>query len=393
MPSVNRLFMMMCSVSLVWLTACSEEPQQGPGAGMQMPPPAVTVAPVIKQEISEWKEFTGRLEAEKSIVVMPRTSGYVVEVGFEDGANVKKGDVLFQIDYRTIRAEVEQLEAEVKRSEAEIQLAERDLKRSESLRQKNAISQEQLDNSRTRLTQAKAEADSAKANLQRSKVLHAITTVRASFDGQVSNARVKKGSSVVAGNTVLTTLVSKDKVHAYFDVDEQTYLKLRQTANGQAIEALNIPVFMNLFGEQDYAHEGVIDFVDNQVDISTGTIRLRAVFDNQERRFTPGMFARLKMQVGNSYQGILIEEKAIGTDLSSRYVYVLGEGNVVEYRPIQLGPKVNGLRSVQAGLQGGETIITQGLQRIRPGIPVAPQTKDEKSGNTDQTRPSDDNQA
>lgn len=379
MKPVNRLaFILFSSLSLL-LAGCTEE-QAAPGAGMmQMPPPQVSVEAVTKQDIKEWKTYTGRLEAAQSIVVMPRTSGYVVEVGFEDGAHVKKGDLLFQVDYRTIKAEVKQLEAEVRKSAAEIELAERDLKRAESLRKKNAISQEQLDNSRTHLSKAKAALESAKANLLRSKVLEAITTVRAEFDGQVSNARVKVGSSVIAGSTVLTTLVSTDKVHAYFDVDEQTYSKLRVLAKGQSLETMNIPVFMNLFGEQGYPHEGVIDFVDNQVDISTGTIRLRAAFDNAEGLFTPGMFARLKMQVGETYEGIAIDEKAIGTDLSSRYVLVVGDNNIVGYQPVELGPRVEGLRVIRSGLNGGETIITKGLQRARPGAPVSPVSEDQVS--------------
>ena len=370
-------FILFIKVALLgmFLSACSD-PQQGaaPEAAPQMPPPPVTVAEVVQKEVSDWKEYTGRLEASDSIVVMPRTSGYVVSVGFEDGAYVKKGDLLFQIDYRTVRAEVQRLKAEVKRSEAEIELSKRDLKRSESLRKKNAVSQEQLDNSRTRLTQAIAAAESAKADLKRTKVLDAITTVKAEFDGQVSNARVKKGSSVIAGNTVLTTLVSTDKTHAYFDVDEKTYARLRALENGKRLDEMNIPVLMGLAGENGYQHKGVIDFVDNQVDITTGTIRLRAVFSNSEGKFTPGMFARIKMQIGENFQGILVDEKAIVTDLSHKYVLVLGENNILQYRPVQLGSKFDGLRVVSSGLVAGEKIVIkgQGLPTVFPGMPVSP---------------------
>lgn len=373
-PGLRIASLLVSILSVGLMAGCAQEEEAPQAAGMQMPPPAVTVAEVISQEISEWKEFTGRLEAEDSIVVRPRTNGYVVSVNVEDGAKVKKGDVLFQIDYRVIRAEVGRLKADVKRAEAEIELAERDLKRAESLRTKNAVSQEQLDNSRTRLKQAIAEAESAKSDLKRSSILDAITTVKASFDGQVSNARVKVGSSVVAGSTVLTTLVSTDRVHAYFDVDEQTFARLRALADGVALEDMGIPVFMSLFGEEGHPHQGVVDFVDNQVDITTGTIRLRAVFANKEGLFTPGMFARLKMQVGQQYQGILIDEKAIVTDLSHKYVLVLGENNILQYRPVQLGPKVQGLRAIAGGLNAGEKVVIegQGLPTVFPGMPVAP---------------------
>ena len=369
---LNKLLVVITVFSL--LTACTESDSEQSSAsqGAMPPPPPVTVAKVIEKEVSDWKEYTGRLEASDSIIVMPRTSGYVVDVGFEDGAYVKKGDLLFQIDYRTVRAEVQRLKAEVKRSEAEIELSERDLKRAESLRKKNAISQEQLDNSRTRLTQSIAAAESAKADLQRTQVLDAITTVKAEFDGQVSNARVKVGSSVIAGSTVLTTLVSTDKTHAYFDVDEKTFARLQALGNGKHLDEMNIPVFMGLASEADYPHRGVIDFVDNQVNISTGTIRLRAVFSNSEGKFTPGMFARIKMQIGGNYLGTLVDEKAIVTDLSHKYVLVLGENNILEYRPVQLGPKFEGMRTIKSGLKAGEKIVIkgQGLPNVFPGMPV-----------------------
>lgn len=376
---ISRLFVVI--VTCLTVVACSEngKDQENPEAAMAaMPPPPVTVAEVIQGEVSDWKEYTGRLEASDSIVVMPRTSGYIVSVGFEDGAYVKKGDLLFQVDYRTVRAEVQRLEAEVKRNVAEIELSKRDLKRAESLRKKSAISQEQLDNSRTRLTQAIAAVESAKADLKRTKVLDAITTVKAEFDGQVSNARVKKGSSVIAGSTVLTTLVSTDKTHAYFDVDEKTFARLRSLGEGKRLDEMNIPVFMGLAGETTYPHQGVIDFVDNQVDISTGTIRLRAVFSNEDGKFTPGMFARINMQIGASYPGILVDEKAVVTDLSHKYVLVLGENNILEYRPVQLGPKFKGLRAIKSGLEAGEKIVIkgQGLPNVFPGMPVSPSDAD-----------------
>lgn len=368
LKGLNRFFILFVSVFV--LSACSgSDAPAGPG-GMQMPPPQVDVAEVQQSEQKDWKEFTGRLEATDSIVVKPRTSGYVVSVGFEDGALVKKGDLLFQIDFRTIKAEVERLEAEVERADAEIELTERDLKRANSLREKNAISQEQLDNRRTQLTQAKAAAESARAELKRSKVLYAITRVRAPFDGRVSNARVKVGSSVVAGQTTLTSLVSTDKMHAYFDVDEYTYLQLQSRYPNISQSGLNVQ--MGLAHQRDFPYSGVVDFVDNQVDIATGTIRMRAVYDNPEGALTPGLFVRLKMQIGSAYQALMIPEKAIGTDLSNKFVLVLGEGDVVSYRPVELGARRGEWRIIKGGLEAGEKIVIDGLQRARPGAPVSP---------------------
>ena len=365
----NQLLISTIAISMLALSGCAED--QPPAAAMQMPPPpAVDIVEVVQQQQSDWKEFTGRLEATDSIVVKPRTSGYVVEVGFEDGAAVKKDDLLFQIDYKTIKAEVERLEAEVVRADAEIELTERDLKRADSLREKNAISQEQLDNRRTQLTQAKATAESARADLKRSKVLYAITQVKASFDGRVSNSRVKVGSSVVAGQTELTTLVSTDKVHAYFDVDEYTYLKLR--AKFPELGKAGIPVQMGLAHQRAYPYQGAVDFVDNQVNIETGTIRMRAVYENTDGELTPGLFVRLKMQIGEAYEAIVIPEKSIGTDLNNKFVLVLGEGNAVSYRPVQLGARRGEWRIIKSGLDAGEQIVVGGLQRARPGAPVTP---------------------
>lgn len=362
-----RLLTLLTAFTL--LIACGEPPAQQ-AAPAKRPPPPVDVVAVHSQTVSDWKSFTGRMEASKSIVVMPRTSGYVVELGFEDGAQVKKGDLLFQIDYRTIRADVERLKAEVKRAEAEIELTERGLKRADSLRSTNAISQEQLDNRRTQLTQAKAEADSARANLKRTKVLDAITTVKAEFDGQVSDARVEVGSSVVAGQTILTTLVATDSMYSYFDVDEPAYLRLK--AQGFDYKTKAITVQMGLANQDDYPYRGRIDFVDNQVDSATGTIRMRAVFDNQKSELTPGLFARIKLQIGDAYDAIVIPEKAVATDLSSKYVLVVGENNIVEYRPIVLGARKGADRVVESGLVAGERIIVSGLQRAFPGAPVTP---------------------
>jgi len=355
------------------LQACDDnvsEEASAQAAPPKRPPPSVDVMSVASQEVSDWKEFTGRLQASKSIVVMPRTSGYVVETGFEDGAQVKKGDILFQIDYRTIRAEVERLAAEVKRAEAEIALTERDLERANSLRSTNAISQEQFDNRSTRLIKAKAEADSARADLKRTRVLHAITTVKAEFDGQVSDARVDVGGSVVAGQTVLTTLVAIDKMHAYFDVDEPTFLRLRVL--GFDYKTREIKVQMGVANQEDYTYSGRIDFVDNQVNAATGTIRMRAVFENSKGDLTPGLFARLKLQIGEVYESIVVPEKAIATDLSSKYVMVVGENNIVSYRPVELGERRGESRTIKSGIEAGETIIVSGLQRAFPGAPVTP---------------------
>lgn len=366
----TRCFALMAV--LITLTACSGEAQDpAAAAAPQMPPPApVDVAKVLYQEINDWAHYTGRLEAKQQVALTPRVSGYIESVEFKEGSYVREGDLLFRIDSRQFETEVTRLQAELARAEAETGLAERDLKRASSLKQSNAISQEQVDNRGTQLAKARAEADSIRAALENARLNLGFTRVHAPISGVVSRADVTQGNFVTGGTSVLTHIVSTDTMHAYFDVDERTFMAVN-AINKQSPETA-LTVYMNLTGESDYPHQGRVDFVDNRIDVASGTIRLRAEFDNADRQFTPGMFVRLKMQSSASYQGVLIDEKAIGTDLSNKFVLVLGEGNTAQYRPVEVGPRIGTLRVIRSGLQEGERIIVNGQQRSFPGAPVSP---------------------
>ena len=360
--------------SLGLLAACDG---QTPQAQAQAAPPAppVSVAKVIHQKITEWDEFTGRLEAPESVSLRPRISGYIESVSYKEGALVKEGDVLFTIDNAPFNAEVKRLTAELSDVQSQLKLAQSSYNRAEGLNSSNAISKEDLDSRSAELDQAKARLRSVAAALDVAKLNLGYTKVTAPISGRVSNALETKGNYVTAGDSLLTTIVSVERVYAYFDADEQTYLKyLKLEKDGSRPSARDNqnPVYMGLANDADYPHEGYVDFIDNQINPATGTIRGRAVFENLDGQFMPGMFARLKLIGSAPYEGILISDKAISTDLKTKFVLVIDEQNTAQYRPIVLGEKLNGLRIVKSGLTPEDRIVVNGLQRVRPGSPVAP---------------------
>ena len=355
---------------LLALAACGRAPE----ADGQMPPAQVSVAAAIEQPINEWDELSGRLEAPESVQVRPRVSGYIDQVSFVEGSLVKKGDLLFQIDPRPFQAEVARLQAQLQQARANHGRALNEARRGERLRQSNAISSELADARASAAIEAQAQVAAIQAELENAQLNLAFTRISAPIDGRVSRAEVTAGNLVNAGETLLTSLVSTDRVYAYFDADERLFLKYQALAlenGGQARDAS--PVYLGLSSEDGYPHLGQLDFLDNQVNPRTGTIRGRAVFDNADGRFTPGLYVRLKLVGSHAYAGTLINDAAIGTDLGRKYVLVLGEDNSVSYRAIETGPKLEGLRIVRKGLQGGERIVVNGLQRVMPGAVVDPQ--------------------
>ncbi len=371
MPTLNlsRAGTALLAASLMLaVAACTHSQASGPAAAP--PAPEVTVATVIAKPLRDFEEFTGRLQAVDSVEIRPRVSGFIDSVQFTEGARVRKGQLLFRIDPRPFQAEVNRLNAELRRARSQSTLAESNHQRGQRLVSQKLISQQDFDQLATTASTATDEIGSAQAQLEAARLNLEFTEVRSPIDGRVSRALITAGN-LVSNTNVLTTVVSDDPVYAYFDADEQTYLKFAPRGGDHAQDA-NDSVFMGLVDEDGYPHTGRLDFVDNQVDPQSGTIRGRAVFDNKDGRFTPGLFARIKLVSGNVRDTILIDERAVGTDLGKKFVLALKSDNTLEYRPITLGASVDGLRVVSNGLAANDVVVINGLQHVKPGIAVKP---------------------
>jgi multidrug efflux system membrane fusion protein len=354
------------------LAACAPSQAGNPQAAAP-PPPEVTVAGVIAKPLRDWQEFTGRLQAVDTVEIRPRVAGFIDSVQFAEGSRVKKGQLLFRIDPRPFQAEVNRLSAELRRSRSQSALAATNHDRGQKLVSQHLISQQDADQLATAASTANDDIGAAQAALETARLNLEFTEVRSPIDGRVSRALITAGN-LVAITSVLTTVVSDDPVYAYFDADEQTYLKFAQPGRaGDGVRTADQSVFMGLIDEDGYPHMGRLDFVDNQVDPQSGTIRGRAVFDNKDGRFTPGLFARIKLVGAEQRDTILIDERAVGTDLGKKFVLALKSDNTLEYRPITLGASVDGLRIVTTGLAANDVIVINGLQHVKPGIAVTPQ--------------------
>ncbi len=361
----------LAAIAVFALYSTAGHSRTKPPAAAQPSLPQVQVAEVIHRPLREWQEFSGRLQAVNTVDVRPRVSGYVDRVAFTDGARVKKGQLLFQIDPRPFQAEVERLVAERTRSVSDLELAKANRARAERLISAHAISREEYERQVAAEASAQGALGSIDALLQEARLNREFTEVRAPIDGHVSRAIITAGNLVTSAS-LMTTLVSDDPVYVYFDADEQTYLryaKAKHDHTGASTGASD--VYMGLVDEDGYPHPGQVDFIDNQVDPTTGTIRARAALANPDGRYTPGLFARVRLIGGEDHDSVLIEDRAVGTDLSKKFVLTLTKDNRIEYRLVELGPEINGLRVVTQGLAAHELIVVNGLQHVRPGQSVA----------------------
>jgi multidrug efflux system membrane fusion protein len=351
------------SIMFLTLAAAGCTSGEATNAPASPPAPEVTAARVTFNEVRDWAEFTGRLEPVDSVDVRPRVGGYVESVDFEEGAAVAAGDLLFRIDARPFQAEVDRLRAEHKRATAELGLAQSYAARAERLLARNATSKEEFEQLAADAAVAEAALASVGAALEAAELNLSFTRVTAPISGRVSRAIVTVGN-LVEPSTALTTLVSTSPVYAYFDIDEHTFLEI-VSPNGAA------DVYVGLIDEEGYPHHAQLDFVDNRVDADHGTIRARAVLENDSGRFTPGLFARIRLVSPREFTAAFVDDRAIGTDLGRKFVFVVDDQNVVQYRGVETGRLIDGMRIVTSGLSLNELVVVNGLQRVRPGVTVA----------------------
>jgi len=355
----------------VLIAGCSDATGKAEGqaqAQAQAGPP-VSAATVVEKQVAETQEFSGRLEAVERVEIRPRVSGFITAVNFKPGAEVKKGDVLFVIDPRPYQAEADRADAAAKSARAKTELARVELTRAERLLGDKAIAQREYDERASGVKELDATARAFDAQAQTARLNLSYTRVTSPIDGRVSKAEITLGNLVDASN-VLTSVVSLERIYASFDGDEETYLRVSKDSHA----GRPVAVHVGLAGEEGFPHEGKLEFIDNQLDSRTGSVRMRATFENKDRGMAPGLFARVQIGGGNAKTALLITDRAVGTDQSRKFVFVVDKDGKAEYRAVTLGPVVDGLRVVRSGLKPGEKIVVNGLQRVRPGAPITAQT-------------------
>lgn len=352
-------------VTLLVLAGCGSQAAEKAG-----PPPAdVDVAPVVSKDVRQWDEFTGHIAAVETVELRPRVSGYIERIAFTEGQEVKKGDLLFVIDQRPYQAQLAQAQAQLDRARSDAKLAHSQNARAQILVVAKAISREDFDSRHAAMESGDAAVRGAEAAVATARLNLQFTQVRAPISGRISRAFVTNGNLAQADSTLLTTIVSLDPMYVYFDTDEQTYLRYEdQAKNGR--ESGN-PVRVGLANESGYPHDGTLDFIDNQVDANTGTIRARAVLPNADHLLTPGLFARVQLQGTAPFSAVLVSDKAILTDQDRKYVYVLGSDSTAQRHDVVLGGSVDGLRVITSGLKSTDRVVVDGLQKVFfPGMPL-----------------------
>jgi multidrug efflux system membrane fusion protein len=357
--------MALAGLAAFALSGCGEANSKTAPAAQAGPP--ITAALVVERTVNETQEFSGRLEAVERVDIRARVGGFITSVNFKPGSVVKKGDLLFVIDPRPFQAEALRAEAAAGSARARADLAKLELTRAERLLADKAIAQREFDEKAAGLKELDANVRAAQASLDAARLNLAYTRVTAPIDGRISKAEVTTGN-LVDGAVILTSVVSSNPIYATFDGDEDTYLRVARVSQKGA----PVGVKVGLANEEGFPHQGKLEFVDNRLDAKTGSVRMRAMFDNSDNTLVPGLFARVQL-AGNDSTGkraILISDRAVGTDQDRKFVYVVTADSKAEYRAVKLGPAVDGLRVVRDGIKAGEKIIVNGLQRVQPGAPV-----------------------
>jgi RND family efflux transporter MFP subunit len=356
------------------LAACQQQQAAPPPL-----PPKVTVNQPIIRDVVESDEYTGRLEAVESVEIRARVNGYLQSVHFTDGAIAKKGALLFVIDPRPYQAELNRAKAQLEQAIARFERTQKDFARAQQLVKSRAMSQEEVDTRSADQREAQEAVQAARAAVEAARLNVEFTQVKAPISGRISRHLVTEGNLINGGtadSTLLTRIVSLDPLYGYFDVDERAFLKYtRLWRNGTrpGSREVHIPVDLGLADETGFPHQGHLDFIDNRLDLNTGTMTGRAVIPNPDLTLTPGLFARIRLPGSSQYEALLLPDEAIGSDQTQRFAFVVSDQNTVEYRKVTLGPMIDGLRVIRDGLKPGEWVIVNGVQRVRTGAKVNPQ--------------------
>lgn len=332
--------------------------------------PAVAVTLPVYEEITDHEDFTGQTEAVTSIEIRARVTGYLKMVHFDDGAEVKEGAPLFEIDPPYYEAERDRNEGAVAQAEARVNRLKADFARAENLHPTGVITKEQFDLVSGDLAEAEATLKSAKAALKIAKVNLGYCDIRSPIDGRLSKPFIDPGNLVIGDETILTRIVAQEPMHVNFDIDERTMLRLRRLEGTATAGEAKMPVTMGLADEEGYPHEGELNFEENQLDSSTGTLRVRAEFPNPDRLLSPGLFVRVRVEIGKPYRALLVPELALGADQGQKFIYVVDDKNVVSYRRVQVGKLYGQLRVITKGVSPGERVVINGLQRVHDGDTV-----------------------
>jgi RND family efflux transporter MFP subunit len=338
-----------------------------------LPPAIVSVSKVSPAKIIDYVDFTGRTEAKETVEIKARVTGYLMSVEFEEGKLVQAGDILYRIDDRTYKAELAKAQGEVSRNEALLERLKSDLTRARRMRVGEAISREEYDKISGNVEETTAALMSAKAAAARTQLDVDFTVVKAPISGRISRTLITAGNLVTADNTKLTSIVSVDPMYATFDVDERTVLRIQamiREGKFKSAREAKVRVDLGTQLEQGHPHQGFINFVDNRIDPSTGTLRVRGEFPNADAALSPGLFVRIRLPLGEAQESLVVTESAIGTDQGIRFVYVVDDENKVTQRTVTVGALRDGLRVIESGLQPGERVIVRGLQRVREGVRV-----------------------
>lgn len=382
-----------------WMSATAPTGKGAGGPGKEAKPPQVTVSHPVQRPIIEWDEYTGRFDAVEAVEVRARISGYLDEVLFTDGQTVNKGDVLFRIDPRPFERALEQAKAELEQANTRVSNAMLDVERGLPLVKTKVISQKVQDDRENIMRDARSAAAVAEARVRTAELDLSFCKVIAPISGRISRKFVTQGNFISGGGTpdgttILTTIVTQDPIYLYFDIGENDALKYRRLSEKGVKDAASVgaSVGVALPDESGFPHAGKLDFLDNRLDAGTGTLRARASIDNKEGLFSAGMFARVRLQGSPEYTALLIPDEAIGTDQASRFIYVIGEGDVATRKPVKLGPLVDGLRVIREGVGGEDMVVVNGIQRVRGGQAVVPKhvplrVSDAATGSTAPTTP------